>query len=187
MLYEDWRDAILEMCDKLPDRICPFCEEVYDDIAEYVDVGVGKVQVTGNHCENPACGAWELGAYTCPEDHDYQSGWVRPKFSCPDDWKLAGHEFWCAAVGKKNVKKWGEKSEKCICHTDEEKAKAVAGGYLTRENYDRAVGRSTYNKYESPSPDLLDYIDELGLDKQTFVDLFKESVAAAEQEVWGNT
>ena len=71
---------MLRMCDQLPNRTCPFCEEVYEDNAEYVDVGVGSVQVTGNYCENPACGAWELGAYACPDDHEAKSGWVRPKY-----------------------------------------------------------------------------------------------------------
>jgi len=54
MTYEHWRAAMLEMCDKLPDRRCPFCDEVYDDIAEYVDAGVGGcgVQVTPNVCKN---------------------------------------------------------------------------------------------------------------------------------------
>jgi hypothetical protein len=183
MLYEDWRDAILMMCDKLPDRTCPFCEEVYEDDAEYVDVGVGQVQVTGNHCENPNCGAWELGAYTCPDDHDYCGGWVRPKFSCPDDWKLAGHEWWCAAAGKRNEMKWGKKSEKCICHSESEKAKAQASGLLTRENYDKAIGRSTY-KYNPSDPNLLDFIEELGLNKQEIADAFKTSLTAAEKEIW---
>jgi hypothetical protein len=60
--------------------MCPFCEEVYDDNAEYVDVGVGNVQVTGNYCENPECGAWELGAQAFPDNHEAKSGWVRPKY-----------------------------------------------------------------------------------------------------------
>lgn len=81
LLYDAWREAMLKACDKLPDRTCPFCGEVYDNDAEYVDVGVGKVQVTGNHCENPACRAWELGAYEYdPKALDYLAGWVRSKY-----------------------------------------------------------------------------------------------------------
>ena len=87
-MYEEWRLAMLEMSDRLPDRMCPFCEEVYDDIAEYVDVGVGGrgVQVTPNHCENPDCGAWEQGAYTYDaSEYEFAYGWVRPKYRTPGE------------------------------------------------------------------------------------------------------
>ncbi len=94
MLYEEWRKAMLEMSDRLPDRMCPFCEEVYDDIAEYVDVGCGGrgVQVTPNHCENPDCGAWEQGAYTYSADeYEFAFGWVRPKYESPSGPRETGN------------------------------------------------------------------------------------------------
>lgn len=76
--YEDWRKKMIEQCEKLPNRICPFCGDVYDDNAEYVDVGVGHVQVTANYCEN--CGASEQGAYEYDEEKfDFKGGWVRSK------------------------------------------------------------------------------------------------------------
>ena len=46
---------MLDMCENPPNRMCPFCGEIYEDNAEYVDVGVGGrgVQVTAsNVCEN---------------------------------------------------------------------------------------------------------------------------------------
>lgn len=75
---------MLEACEKLPDRRCPFCDEMYEDDAEYVDVGVGQVQVTGNRCENPDCGAQEQGAYTYDGDEwEFAFGWVRHKYESP--------------------------------------------------------------------------------------------------------
>ena len=82
------------MCDQLPNRTCPFCEEVYEDNAEYVDVGVGGygVQVTPNVCEE--CGAQQQGAYDYDsKDFEFASGWVRPKYKMPNgqpDWKNGG-------------------------------------------------------------------------------------------------
>lgn len=38
---------------------CPWCEHATD--AEFVDVGVGAVQVTGGWCLH--CGAYEMGHY----------------------------------------------------------------------------------------------------------------------------
>ena len=93
-LYPHWREAMLRMCDQLPNRTCPFCEEVYEDNAEYVDVGVGGygVQVTPNVCEE--CGAQQQGAYDYDsKDFEFASGWVRPKYKMPNgqpDWKNGG-------------------------------------------------------------------------------------------------
>ena len=75
---------MLEMCRNPPDRTCPFCGEVYEDNAEYVDVGVGGrgVQVTANVCEN--CGAQEQGCYKYEGDEwEFSGGWVRHKYERP--------------------------------------------------------------------------------------------------------
>ena len=91
LMYEDWRMAMMEMCVKLPDRRCPFCDEVYEDTAEYVYIDLGySQQVTPNYCENEECGAQEQGAYEYDSEHyEFAHGWVRPKYKNPDgsrDW-----------------------------------------------------------------------------------------------------
>ena len=77
--YQKFREKLLEKCgtDAL---LCPFCGEMYQDTAEYVDVGVGGrgVQVTPNSCE--VCGASQTGAYELPpEKYDFIGGWHRMK------------------------------------------------------------------------------------------------------------
>jgi hypothetical protein len=124
---------MLDRCVKEPDRTCPFCGEVWTDTAEYVDIGVGYQQVTANYCQG--CDASQAGMYDYdPKDFDFAGGWVRakPKFKYPKPktyLNLAGHEWWCAAVGKTNEKKWGINAVNCICHTPEERIKAVQEGY----------------------------------------------------------
>jgi len=127
---------MLERCGKEPDRICPFCGEMYSDNAEYVDVGVGSQQVTAMYCENPECGATEQGSYYeyDPDNFELKDGWVRakPKYKYPKPktyLNLAGHEWWCAAVGRTNEKKWGKNAVNCICHSSEERKKAELAGY----------------------------------------------------------
>jgi hypothetical protein len=92
-------EAMLEMCDKLPDRRCPFCDEVYDDIAEYVDVGVGYggVQITPNCCEE--CGAQQQGAYDYDSQFfEFAGGWVRPKYKMPIDISYCFLHFLCFTI-----------------------------------------------------------------------------------------
>ena len=127
---------MLDRCSKEPDRICPFCSEQYNENAEYVDIGVGYQQVTANYCHNPDCGAVERGSY---DEYDLdlvelKDGWVRAKpvykYPKPKTYlDLAGHEWWCMAVGKTNEKKWGKNAENCICHSIEEHQKAKQAGY----------------------------------------------------------
>ena len=75
---------MLEMCEHPPKRLCPFCGEVYEDNAEYIDVGAGSIQVTGNYCENPECGAVEQGCYVYDGDEwEHANGWVRHKYESP--------------------------------------------------------------------------------------------------------
>jgi hypothetical protein len=82
--YDVWRAKILDLCLRLPARMCPFCGEIYEDTAEYVDVGVGSVQVTGNYCDNPECGAQEQGQYKYEGDEwEFCCGWVRHKYDRP--------------------------------------------------------------------------------------------------------
>jgi hypothetical protein len=80
LIYDIWREEMLQMCKNPPDRMCPFCGEVYEDNAEYVDAGVGYQQVTANVCENPECGAQEQGCYTYEGDEwEFAFGWVHLK------------------------------------------------------------------------------------------------------------
>lgn len=81
LTYNYWREAMLFRCAKtFGDRLCPFCQWPYEDNAEYVDIGVGYQQVTGNYCDNPDCGASEQGMYEYDEStNDFLHGWVRPK------------------------------------------------------------------------------------------------------------
>ena len=86
LMYDSWRVAMLDMCENPPNRMCPFCGEIYEDNAEYVDVGVGGrgVQVTANVCENPDCGAQEQGCYSYDgEEWEFSGGWVRHKYESP--------------------------------------------------------------------------------------------------------
>jgi hypothetical protein len=81
LLYPSWRERMLEMCLNPPSRICPFCGQVYNGNAEYIDVGVCSVQVTVNYCENPECGAQEQGCYVYKSDAwEFANGWVRHKY-----------------------------------------------------------------------------------------------------------
>jgi hypothetical protein len=92
-MYDGWREAMIELCDKPPNRSCPFCGEIYEDNAEYVDVGVGSVQVTANVCENPDCGAQEQGCYVYEgEQWEFESGWVRHKYESPSGPRKASVE-----------------------------------------------------------------------------------------------
>ena len=76
-IYIKFRDRLLENCVNTAST-CPFCEEPYEDIAEYVDVGVGGhgVQVTPNYCA--ACGASQTGHYELdPSLYEFKCGWHR--------------------------------------------------------------------------------------------------------------
>jgi hypothetical protein len=62
-----------------PSEQCPLCGTLCQ--AEYVDVGVGLVQVTPHHCED--CGATEMGLYDDPPSSPLTSfeehwGWYLP-------------------------------------------------------------------------------------------------------------
>lgn len=61
---------------------CRWCKSTTE--AEYVDVGVGMVQVTGGECLN--CGAHELGHYQTDgplSEVEMATGWVGPA----EDWE----------------------------------------------------------------------------------------------------
>jgi hypothetical protein len=76
-------------------HLCPWCSADCDGTAEFVDVGVGAVQVTAHQCDtcqSLELGPYERGAYTLEE---WRAGWTAPtgwefdapKFTaneCPD-------------------------------------------------------------------------------------------------------
>lgn len=55
---------------------CPYCGLVFEENAEYVNVGVGCIQVTGNACDR--CGASEQGAYGDRGGPEVAFAWFPP-------------------------------------------------------------------------------------------------------------
>lgn len=69
---------------------CRWCGTATD--AEFVDVGVGMVQVTGGHC--PECGGLELARHQIDgplSEVEMVTGWIGP---FEDDNRLPGDEIW---------------------------------------------------------------------------------------------
>lgn len=61
---------------EIPEVNCPYCGTPCE--AEYVDVGVGLVQVTPHGCHN--CHAVEGGPYDDHrDDYDPSTGWYKPE------------------------------------------------------------------------------------------------------------
>lgn len=56
---------------------CPFCNEVFGENCDYVDVDVGEVQCSPNYCD--ACGAYEIGGiqYDDLDAGEKKVGWRR--------------------------------------------------------------------------------------------------------------
>ena len=77
--YSEFCERILDTATYEPDRICPFCGEIYDETAEYVYIDLGHyVQVSPEHCEE--CDAFEQGSWDLdPTKYDFKHGWARLK------------------------------------------------------------------------------------------------------------
>ena len=61
---------------------CRWCDSETD--AEFVDVGIGYVQVTGGQC---ACGAYEMGPFQNDgriTEEEFASAWLGPVEDHPD-------------------------------------------------------------------------------------------------------
>lgn len=94
-------DMIRTLCGCRNDINCPYCGEHCCD-ADYVDVGVGFVQVSAHQCE---CGASEIGGYVPLDKRKFldrrerETGWflpygVRSLGSLPDFVVNAASSWW---------------------------------------------------------------------------------------------
>lgn len=77
----DFIEYLLKIAAEESPYTCPFCGEWYDpDNAEYTYIDLGHYeQVSGNHCENDECLAYELGHYKMAQSQVYFHGWVRDR------------------------------------------------------------------------------------------------------------
>lgn len=57
---------------------CPYCGLAFASNAEFVDVGVGYAQVTGEVCDR--CHASERGGHDSQSEMDKATGWFPPHF-----------------------------------------------------------------------------------------------------------